>query len=338
MSSNNVGELHGFERSQITFTHLGKTALGGPVVWSPMLSREADYLDQTEAARDKILSLPTNAQGIDIGRIHRYRRQMGGPQRPLLFLNPSIFEEATLILLGKPDETDMGDNRGDVYGRYSADLCMVKRDPVMEELNGSAWTESIAIHEMAHGTATMSPIQIIAKKEGRLLKRSRPHAYRRRMGFIVGKNGSEKSYDRGEYLEEGYAEYERGQYVKQIGNPDGVLNQDPRLLEEFEGRTLGPHYWWLSDEEDRTITSPLRSSIPAATLEAFIKVDPLLLPALRRSRHSADGLREVAQRINNFQPGLYRKLQKFDLQTREGLMEAARFSGELVQTLRDSVT
>lgn len=320
-----VGEV--VEAGQPTFTHLGRSALDTLTVWSPTIEREQSYLAQRDEIRRQVLSLPTNVEGINMERLQNYAQEVFKSVVPVLFLDPENFDIASKV--SSPASNDKDRNTLGIM--LDAGVCIVGRDPELEDLNGTAFTESLAVHELAHGTTTFHPVEILAKKTGRLFKRSRTFADRKRNGFKVGKADSD-SPRKGSFLEEGYADYERGQYVQRLGHTDGVLIEHPKLLEDFEGRDLGPHYWYLTPDGGRGV--PIRSSLGASVLETLIYADPELLDALRASRYSVEGLRAVPKRLNRLQPGLYSRLQALDVETSDGLVGAAEMAGKIMKKFR----
>jgi len=82
------------------------------------------------------------------------------------------------------------------------------------------------------------------------------------------------------------------------------------------------------------VSFPTGSALPAATLELFIDHDPEFLTVLRESRHSIEGLREVARRINAISPGLYQELRKIDVKSEGGDIRAAHMFAEVRNLLQ----
>jgi hypothetical protein len=315
-------------RNELSFTHLGGTALN-PAILIPNEAHEQVYETMLDQNRDLILRLPRNEAGLDLGHISNYRQKIGAPKKELLFLDPDEYDKALAI--------DGGDEHSDhtSKGRYlqDVDVIVVKRDSELEGLNGVEVTESAAVHEIAHSSAILNPIQLKAETTGRFRKKTEVIGDRSRTGFVVTANEKVK----GTLLEEGYAEYERGQYMLEQGRKGGFVTAG----EDFDrNRALelipGQYYILKRDAEDKVEPAFLsNAAVAAATLELLAAQDDKLTDALRESRKSSDGLREVAQRINAIVPGMYQKMHDVDINADDGMQKA---SALLVEVYKATVS
>ena len=251
--------------------------------------------------REAILKIPSQELGLNMDRVHRYCQRIGISGKPIRILRPEDYAQAREI--GRKSSKDYEDN----FGIYldEQDVILVNRDPNIEADNDPEFLESIIIHEAAHsanGNST-SRVDVSVMRTRRFRRPEIGKATSiRRSGFIVR---SQDGTLRGKFLEEAYAELERGLYVtselkKETGFTDGV---EPGIL------NLLDKYTFVNRKEPSV--SP--GALPAIILNLLIEHDPELLTVLRGSRHSLDGLRESARRIDHNSPGLYRRLRDLDI-------------------------
>ncbi|HTE57532.1 MAG TPA: hypothetical protein VK694_02220 [Verrucomicrobiae bacterium] len=271
-------------------------------------------LDIWRANTNEILEFPSVEEGLDMDGIRAARERMGVTERPLRFLSPEDYQSVLTLLEDSEDHSS---------GRYlyNQDVLLVKRDPSLEALNGPGYTESLAVHEMAHSGMSISLTANVDIKRGIVDGIEQQYVtggieqHPTRAGFIVKGPETQEGKERkihGSALEEGYAELERGIFNISIGRPNGfgVAGQE-------DGYDPYAKYSVLSKTEKGEVQS---SDTPGASvaviLEVLIEKDPEILDALRRrnlgGRDSVDGHREFIQRVNHLVPGLYKKLRQLN--------------------------
>lgn len=250
--------------------------------------------------REQILAMPSLEEGLNLQAVDEYRQEMGAPERPYRFLTPDNYQLASSLVDKKNDHTSAGS-----YLHFG-DVIIVKRDPELEKETGPGFMESLLVHELAHGSNEWDLTKVdIATKKRFLRKRETQVTHSpARLGQVVMKGHQ----DEGTFIEEGYAEYERGRFiVNKLGLPNGFTKNPapgdfvqrinkyavPKQGNKDEG--FGAYGW------------------AAMTVELLAEYDPDLLQAFRDARHSAKGLRDVAQSIDSAEPGLYRDLRKIDI-------------------------
>lgn len=164
-------------------------------------------------------------------------------------------------------------------------------------------TTYLLAHEMAHGTSEW------------LEKNKRDNDTQKQMariGLLTQRVGSE--YDgktmHGVILEEGFAEYMAAQFIKEgLHLPNGQWDEGMAFNCPFGDQIItvpGP-YAWATPDKDITFAS---SSATAVGFEMIAQQIPEFHDALIESRHSVDGLRDVAKILNSLSPTLYSQLTK----------------------------
>jgi hypothetical protein len=248
---------------------------------------------------EDILKLPSYEDGINMDRVLAYCDSIGFSRKPIRILSPEDYKKA-LTIAGKNPE-----NAEDGSWLEQQDVIVVSRDPDTEAMNGSEFIESMIIHEAAHGNSNDQQMAAdVSVNRHMLRKRVNVSTYTLRGGFVVR---TDKDTAEGYLLEEGYAELERGIYVEQIlgrktGFTEGLHPGTPHLFDKYSR--------FVRDDSGEPKLNGMYGSVGAGILELLIKRDPELLGALRESRHSVQGLREVARRINEISPGLYQEMRK----------------------------
>lgn len=116
--------------------------------------------------------------------------------------------------------------------------------------------------------------------------------------------------------EEGYAEFERGLYITEaLGRSNGFGGEkltDKHVKAFIPSSALLRKYAFALRMEGKEEIGLLGGALQAVVLELLIQRDPLLFGALRRARHSVEGLREVAWRIDRVCPGLYGEMRQIE--------------------------
>ena len=270
--------------------------------------------------REDILKLPSWEVGLRMDRVDSFRESMGAPRKTLRILSPENYAIANAIV-GK----DLGTEEGQYL--LEQDLIIVKRDPELELVNGGPdFIESLVIHEMAHSATDNSNIRIDVVPQRRFLRKTDAmvSSHAGRMGFVVT---NDKGNAEGYFLEEGYAELERGLYVTQIlGKPNGFTG---RPQSDF---TSPIDKYNVFNKKGQWGLPP--GSLPAITLELLIKHDSEFLSSLRKSRSSVEGLREIIRHINAISPGLYQELRKIeDIKSKDGYAKSVNIAEKIANIL-----
>src|SRR6266404_195589 len=228
---------------------------------------------------------------------------------------------------------------------------------------GKAITKALYVHELAHASSFWGPFPTIDKKLGRV---SFPSA---RMGLSTKREHENRSIERGELLEEAFAYFVQGQYVKRKGLSfrkfiEGSIHNNDFMsteMEDYLGIFVHPDsefmqaglkdklrvikmatveknimlYPWYFIQGEKPVD--VAFNLPAAVGMAFeliTEVDPLFFDALKSSRHNTAGLREVARKLDALEPGLYKRLRDLE-QTTEGIFS---FYKSVTDALNDKLS
>lgn len=243
------------------------------------------------------LSLPNAMEGLNLDRVDEYAQKAGLSDKPTKYLNEDDYTIATARV-----ETS-GHSEG-VYV-HLVGILFVKRNVALESLNGPGITESFTIHEKAHATHIPTPFEIVHSQRGRLFwKRHETMADTTRSGFKF----SQRNGGRGIFLEEGYAELERGRYVEQQGLVNdftaGAVNYD-----EARGSAIPMRYFYKQTERGGEPSLTIAPGALAATvLDSFVNDSHKNLQIMRSARQNAAGLSRFIRSLNVFMPGLYSRL------------------------------
>lgn len=276
--------------------------------------------------REMILSLPTHEEGIRLDRAQNYTKSIGLPEVPCRILSTEDY--ASVLAIEGAQEANDTHEEARYLPQYN--LVVVHRDPIIEELNGPEYLESVVVHEIAHASEEHSShrVDVRAKKQRWLSRASinltSPQLLRG--GYIVRKGEAIEGYA----LEEGYAEYERGQYVAEVlGRPYGFADKP-----DGEGTALDKYMHKAIGADGKIIKASYEGLVAALIIEELSKVDADIIPAFRNGRKDTAGLREVARRIDTIEPGLYQKLRAMSVKTDEDRSELAKLFAHVVGITR----
>lgn len=246
-----------------------------------------------------------NMKGIDADRIDDYFASRELNTKPYVLVTPRDLERVHKI-------DTAGSLRGIFKnggkGAYVAELGMsiVMRDPKLEKMNSSMYTEGLVVHEGAHSTADISPILRARGTNGYQVNR-------------VGMAMPQADVNTGFALEEGWADIHRADYLSlhvsagSLAKVGKVLNwkKDPDdmiYIPLLGRRTPVPFKYTYLDYSAHPIMS--NSSIAGFALELLIDADPEIYKAMHAGRSNIEGLRNAARRIDALSPGLYTKLRQ----------------------------
>lgn len=312
-------EFNTLELSNTHFAHLLQKRSGSTIPTKRDIDAEKLLTEQASRLQVLLYELPTNIKGLDTHRINTFLKQIDASVKPILFLDSPDFDTALEIVGSKSQEPS---------GIYFEGLgiALVQRDLGLEAINGTALTESFAVHEAAHSTHVESPLQIVHRKRGiwgtpTIASRPTPRAY----GMTL-EDSLSPHY--GTLFEEGYAELERGLYVQANGLTDQFTRHATNYA-EFKKSPIPLHYMYRSAESEggsSLIFAP--GALAATVFEILMRQDDELLPIFRKSRQNNDGLKELAESIDRIVPGLHNELQHAADQ-----LEMASILKEVVKTV-----
>jgi hypothetical protein len=188
------------------------------------------------------------------------------------------------------------------------DIVIVQRDRENEKTNGSTYTEGILTHELSHGVNQCSQYL----KRDNTIESSRS-------GFAFRLN---KDFPWGWFLEEGFADMIRGEYIEQnitdetskkLNNIISKLGFDPETFFSLTAETesglkfeLVRKYYVITQQQIGNASS----SIAATGLEMLCEKETKLRQTLIEARTNIEKLREIPKLINAIKPGLYMEIQK----------------------------
>ncbi len=264
-----------------------------------------EYLEaQTERQRLDILGLPNDISGLDLARIDAFRTQMGALKKTVCFLSEEDFARMT---------QEIGCSNNEPYGVYYSVLgiALVQRNRELEVLNGSEITESLAIHEIAHSSHFESPIKLVRKTSGGLLRKKSEFMMTTAQNGFWTNSSSDRDDISGKYFEEGYAEYERGLYVEQNDLIDAFTTGAVNYQMAKECR-IPMKYFHKQNNEGRPSLTLSPGAVIASIMDVLITRDASLQTTMRQARQSPDGLGLFKDHLNDLMPGLFDKLQHAD--------------------------
>jgi hypothetical protein len=295
------------------FVHLLSQS-GRLVLTSPDIAAEEHFVHETTTRKDLIFGLPDATQDLDLSRTSTYAVANGlSSDKPIKYLDERNYAIATAG----------SESSGHSEGMYIhiIGILLLKRNVMLESLNGHAITESFTIHERAHSTHAPTPIEMLHSVGGKLFwKRHLTNADKTRSGF--GFNARHKG--RGVFLEEAYAELERGLFVEHFDLIDdftaGANNYDKAKQSGIPMKYFYKHV--LPDGTSSLTLAP--GALPVIVLDAFIESDSENLQIMRSARRDTEGLRQFIQKLNTFMPGLYARLLHTDTEDVVNLIKNLR--------------
>lgn len=273
---------------------------------------------QRRSQRELILDeVPSDTEGLDLASIDSFFDRYG--LRKVTHIEVAEAKYDDLIGAGLGADLFGSEVVEESAGFYvqAVELAFTNRNEELERRNGKGYTESIIVHEMAHGSAKPDDYMFRLTPE---LSKPGPA----RLGHIA--LGDSKV--RGNFVEEGWAEVVRARYMREaLGMSDGFAPTGVEIdtIETVDGVSLPIHSIYrvhkMTDEgsDNEYEAGYLHTSYAGAAMDFMISQDPGLWDALLSARHGVEGLREVARRIDAFQSGLYMELNR--LQYTEGDFE-----------------
>ncbi|MFH1652971.1 MAG: hypothetical protein ABIE74_02845 [Pseudomonadota bacterium] len=268
--------------------------------------------------KQKILSsIPSWESGLNISRAKSFVRDQGLRVPDLLVISQTDLSRLNNIVGSIPSLICL--LTGDVTGRYLPELqlSIVIRNPIMEEKNGTIYTESMIVHELFHGTSAFD--YYFGFPVDRQVVDGAKFVWCPKIGF------GGRWLSSGGIFEEGFAEYFRGKYVLEMSSPEErkLLSKNLALEEglplstslemtffSLDGTpfdtTCPIKYLYLTEENERKGVIQL----PAALIfEAITKKNELFEDVLIKARSDLTYLRQLPKLFNSIGSGLYIKLR-----------------------------
>lgn len=260
-----------------------------------------------------IASLPNRVEGINKQRIQDFMASFGLPTKEVFFFyNEDISMLKTFFQFFPYAEKSFLEGAKGMY-IPELDIALVLREPNIEKENGESFTESLAVHELAHASS---------RHHGVLLNDfdQEDSEYRMpRVGFLL-------KYDEkypGGFFEEAFAELMLGEYLS-ICMPASVQRCIAEAL-QHEG-DISPETQAIMFKNNRPeLQVPIAYkyiyfshgaptfrayAIVVAGMQLLFQKKPELKDFFLENRKSTDTLRTIARMIDEISPGLYLKLRQ----------------------------
>lgn len=257
--------------------------------------------DHDRPGREVAARFAADIEASRTPRVDRYLSALGLRVATMATITEDRHDEVDRVLTEITGEDTLTQEMG-VYFPY-VDMGFIFRDEHLERWNGTDITDSIRVHEGAHGSS-----------RHRLVIPALPDNPTQ---YIVPRTGlSVTTMDGmrlGDFLEEAWAEHIRGRYIaEELGKPTGFANwgaeyiktRDPR-----DGTTLHIPARYASNQ-GVAVAGISDASFAGAAFDRLVQRDPGLEAAAIEARGSVEGLREVAGRLNRIDEGLYQRLQR----------------------------
>jgi hypothetical protein len=262
--------------------------------------------------REKLKNFESKTDGLNIKRVKDFMKERGLPIKDFV-----LYDEEDILnfreIFGENDASLITS----VGGIYLAmlDIILVRRERALELVNGPIYEEGKLVHEMNHAANRYDTYV----KKGEVVTRPRS-------GFVVlnthfreynGENVEKKENQSpwGYFLEEGFADLQRGDYVEQNISADMKEKRNSLTTVTNEYKTLSGVVYRESEKylsvmkDNKTVGSPF-TAVAATGLEMLCEKQPNLKQVLIEARSDIEKLREVSRLINEIKPGLYAEIQK----------------------------
>lgn len=289
--------------NDLEFTHLSVKRNGKIEATKPNYEIENETKRQLLETRSSILRLPVDTRDLDMKRVQESLNLFNAPEKPMLFLASDQYKSALVRTEYQSAEP------GGIYIE-GLGLSLIQRNLALEALNGVAITESFAIHEGAHSTHAKTPLQLIRSKGGIWKKPSIRVAPTPRVHGMRQDDVHVPHF--GSPFEEGYAELERGLYVREHELVEQFTNGADNL-DLFDRSPLPLHYMYKTvsvEAEKKPNLTFTQGAMGATILEILMRQNDVLLSTLRNSRRDIGDVRKAAELIDSIMPGLYMRLQQ----------------------------
>jgi hypothetical protein len=290
------------------------------------------------AVRTKILeNFKNKTDGMNIKRVEDFMKENGLPLLEYIIYDKEDILEIDEMLEGLY-ELDPGMQAGYVS---SFNLIFLKRERENCRLNGNVYDEGKLIHELGHSSTRHAHYSVNTKTK---------QAKVTRVGFYLSDvkhtdfvGGKKQEVPWGGFLEEGFADMLRGEYIernmsadirkkiqekmKSIAredddwqydmNPKYIFIDVPNEDEDDWSYDAEPAFIDEFDEDETTWVNYMKSAIAATGLEMLCEKIPILRQTLIEARSDIEKLREIPKLLNAIKPGLYMEIQKCDYSDEE---------------------
>jgi hypothetical protein len=269
-------------------------------ITSPYTGSPEEF-DHERPGREMAAHFAADIEASRAPHIERYLSSLGLRVATMATVDESRREEVNRVMAEKTGMSDSFMNMGG-YNTY-IDMGFIFRNPEWEALNGPAITDSVRVHEGAHGSSHYRTIRQIQDDGG--------------TGPTVARNGLVvKNTDGvriGTFLEEAWAEHVRGRYIAEdLGKPGGFADWQTDIIKMVDPRD-GAILFVPAQYARNARLAPVEvsdASHAGAAFDYLVQRDPGLEAAAIEARHSVEGLREVAGRLNRIDDGLYVRLRR----------------------------
>lgn len=276
----------------------------------------AEMPEKWQALREEVLEkIENKIDGLDIERVCEFLWSQNLPVSEFRFFDEEDIPKLQKIF-GK-----ILDVRNDLAGGHAGtylsglDLILIPRDRVLGSVNGSVFEEGLLIHEQAHAANLYEQYA-----------KTNTMQYRPRQGFDLNNVHFRKYNEAGEletskeripwgnFLEEGFADMKRGDYIKQ--NISATMREKVHQRNKgTDWKTFSGSTYEVSDKYVFLLSSGealgcASSAIAATGLEMLFKKQPKLMNVMFEARSDIKQLREIPKLINAIKPGLYFEIQK----------------------------
>ncbi len=262
-----------------------------------------------------INTIDSHTEGLDLKRVEEFMRSYELPIRDYVIFDEDSLDEKKVFEIF--EKFGYKYDKEAYLGNWLAmcdtnlDLILIKRRENFEKFNGGRVTESVLVHELAHGTSGFS--SCIVTSTGDILAP--------RTGFAVG-DSSETT--KGAFLEEGFVDMLAGKYNKQYMEPELRDKMLPIFRHKYNDYQLTRTRSDLVDNIEVVLPFPthyaiftseygfssLVSAQAAFGLELLCDKEPKLFETMLKARNDVEYLRKIPQLINKISPGLYSELRK----------------------------
>jgi len=255
--------------------------------------------------RELLEKIPSHTEGLDLERIDNFLRSKGLDLKAKIFYQKKDIPEIKKLAKGFAGKRDF-DNDG--FYNKELDIAFIRRSSKMEKLNGTIFTEKVAIHEEVHASAGF---EMYVDVNGQ--KRSP------RIGNLLRLTGKDRAcIFRGGFIEEGLSEMLANEYY--------VAYMEPRHRQEMldygsgslslnvicdRGETDYPlplkHSVFVKSKNEKFLDGSF-NDIQAFGIELLCKKSPGFDQTLLLARTKIEYLRMIPKMINNLSDGLYPRL------------------------------
>jgi hypothetical protein len=288
--------------------------------YSPASSQEQQR-QYWDSERERIIKeVPSNTEGIDVERIDRFFKKLGLEPKQYVLLDEEGISKLKDHFQDNPAVKRYLEGGADGIYLQELDLVLAKRIDLLYQREGrdSVAMESFLVHEEAHSTGSHQELPYVERTV-----EDQAYAMIPRMGQVVINMKVEAE---GNFLEEGFAETIRLHYLAEETERGTGLADLPYDYATFQlenpDRQIAIATKYADSKEEGQPNFAVAAFAGQGT-ELLIRRDPALFDAMIKARTSVEGLREVAQRINNISPGLYSDLRRREYNTFFGYEFAA---------------